>query len=68
MQPLPDAYGQEALFTEDAFFKVRADTGATRNLFVPTIPIDGTGLRVFNNTLFFVNRYDQKLYALSLGG
>lgn len=67
-QALPDAYDQMALFTTDSFFKVRADNGATQNLYTPPIAVDATNLHVFNNILFMINRYDQKLYALSLGG
>lgn len=63
---LPDSYDQLAFFTADAFYEINTETGAIQNIFSPTESIDASVLHVFNNTLFFVNRYDQKLYAISL--
>ncbi len=64
---LPDDYEQLSFFTTDDFYRIHTDTGAVDNIFSPVQSIDATDLRVFNKTLFFVNRYDQKLYGLSLG-
>lgn len=63
---LPDAYDQMSFFTSDNFYRIHTDTGATDAVLLPTGNFDATDLRVFNNILFFVNRYDQKLYAISL--
>jgi len=66
---LPDAYNQGALFTQDNFYEVTIATGAITPVFTqsPT-PLDARDLKIFNNVLFFVNRYDNKLYAISLSG
>ncbi len=63
---LPDSYDQMSLFTVDTLYKVNASTGALNDIFTPPIPVDATALRVFNGVLFFINRYDRKLYAVSL--
>lgn len=65
---LPDDYEQMAVFTADDFYRIHADTGGTDQVFSPGVNVDSTDLRVFNNILFFVNRYDHKLYAISLAG
>ncbi len=64
--PLPDSYEQMAYFTSDAFYKINTDTGAQETILAPLQSMDATSLKLFTNTLFFVNRYDQKLYAISL--
>lgn len=63
---LPDNYNQMSLFTIDLFEKVRMDTGDATIVYLPAASLDATNLKVVNNTLFFVNRYDSKLYAISL--
>jgi hypothetical protein len=63
---LPDDYEQMALFTNDTFYKVRTDSGAIELVFTPGISIDAASVRILNKTLFFINRYDKKLYAISL--
>jgi hypothetical protein len=64
---LPDDYQQMALFTSDDFYRVNVVTGETDSIFAnPNQNLDASDLKIFNNTLFFVNRYDQKLYAISL--
>ncbi len=64
---LPDAYLQMGLFTSDSFYKVNTENGSLHVLFSPPQSMDAINLKIINSTLFFVNRYDQKLYALSLG-
>ncbi|HEX4104558.1 MAG TPA: hypothetical protein VHZ04_03770 [Candidatus Paceibacterota bacterium] len=64
--PMPDTYDQMSLFTSDNFYRIHTDTGVTDAVLLPTGSYDATDLHVFNNILFFVNRYDQKLYAISL--
>jgi hypothetical protein len=65
---LPDDYNQMALFTNDSFYMINTASGATQPIFAPSISVDATNVRLFNNILFFVNRYDNKLYAISLSG
>ena len=64
---LPDSYDQMGLFTQDSFVLVNLASGQVSTIFSnsPTA-IDAMDLKIFNNALFFVNRYDSKLYAISL--
>ncbi len=64
---LPDTYNEMALFTVDTFYRVHTDTGAVDTILSPAQSVDAVNLHLFNRILFFVNRYDQKLYAISLG-
>lgn len=64
---LPDAYNMMGLFTSDQIESINASSGDINVLRADTAPhVDATDLKVFNNILFFVNRYDHKLYALTL--
>jgi len=64
---LPDDYNMMSLFTSDTITRINVATGGEDVLWNdPTQNIDATDLKFFNNTLFFVNRYDLKLYALTL--
>jgi hypothetical protein len=64
---LPDDYNMMSLFTSDNITRINTLSGGEDVLWNdPTQNIDATDLKFFNNTLFFVNRYDQKLYALTL--
>lgn len=62
---LPDDYNMMALFTSDDIYKINTATGDTQILWNDQAQnMDVSDMRTFNNTLFFVNRYDQKLYGL----
>lgn len=64
---LPDTYNMMGLFTSDQIESINASSGDINVLRNDTTPhVDATNMKVFNNVLFFVNRYDQKLYALTL--
>ena len=64
---LPDEYEQKVLFTADDFYKINVANGTLTAIFNdPGQTMDATKLKAFNNALFFVNRYDQKLYAISV--
>lgn len=64
---LPDDYQTKSLFTEDNFYKISLASGNTASLFADqNQALDAVNPRVFGQTLFFVNRIDQKLYAISL--
>ena len=55
-----------ALFTSDNLYKVNTETGVIQPLWnSPTQNMDVSDLKFFNNALFFVNRYDNKLYGLT---
>jgi hypothetical protein len=62
---LPDEYDQKMLLTTDDIYKINTTDGSSVDL-LSGQSIDATNLRVFNGILFFVSRYDQKLYALTL--
>ncbi|HEY5221276.1 MAG TPA: hypothetical protein VIJ29_04010 [Candidatus Paceibacterota bacterium] len=63
---LPDDYDTMALFTSDDIYKINTATGAIQSLWSDdTQNMDVSDLKFFNNALFFVNRYDQKLYGLT---
>jgi hypothetical protein len=63
---LPDDYNTMALFTSDDIYKINTATGAEQVLWSDvTQNVDVSDVKFFNNALFFVNRYDQKLYGLT---
>jgi hypothetical protein len=65
---LPDDYLGKALFTTDDISKTNLTTGDTSALFADSSQnLDADILKIFNKTLFFINRFDRKLYAISLG-
>jgi hypothetical protein len=64
---LPDNYNQLALFTADDIYRINLSTGMTDTLFSDSSQnFDVSNVSFENNTLFFVNRYDQKLYGIQL--
>lgn len=64
---LPDDYETIALFTSDDIYKINTASGATQSLWSgATQNIDTSDLKIFNGTLFFINRYNQELYGLVL--
>jgi hypothetical protein len=63
---LPDDYNTMALFTSDDIYKINTATGAEQVLWSDaTQNMDVSDVKFFNNALFFVNRYDQKLYGFT---
>jgi hypothetical protein len=63
---LPDDYNTMALFTSDDIYKINTATGAEQVLWSDaTQNMDVSDVKFFNNALFFVNRYDQRLYGLT---
>lgn len=64
---LPDSYEKRELFTSDDFYMIDLGSGNTSPVFVdPEKDLDADNLKIFNNKLFFVNRFDARLYAISL--
>ncbi len=65
---LPDEYDQKMLFTSDDFYRVGVSSGVLSPVFSDQAQtLDAIDLKVFNGALLFVNRRDQKLYAIKLG-
>lgn len=63
---LPDDYLKRAFYTNDAFFRVDIESGEIMMLFAGAAVIDAINLQVDGNKLYFINRYDRKLYSLEL--
>jgi hypothetical protein len=64
---LPDDYYKKAFFTLDDFYSIGLDNGVVTAIFADqNQALDAINPKVFNQILFFVNRYDSKLYAISL--
>ena len=67
ISPLPDAYQKKSLFTVDDFYRIDVQNGIVSALLKDSPQaLDGSSLKVFNGRLFFVNRFDQKLYTIPL--
>jgi hypothetical protein len=63
---LPDDYLTMALFTSDDIYKINTATGGEQVLWSDaTQNMDTSNMKFANNALFFVNRYDSKLYGLT---
>ncbi len=64
---LPDAYQKKDLFTSDGFFEINVDSGAVKTVFNdPTKNFDAADLKIFDQKLFFLNRFDNKVYSINL--
>lgn len=69
---LPDDYEKRVLFTADDFFRINLNLGAPGAGNVEPVfsgsgrLLDASQVKIFNKTVFFVNRLDQQLYAISL--
>jgi hypothetical protein len=64
---LPDAYDQKQLMTADDLYSINLADGTVQSLFADQSQIlDGTNLKTANGRLFFVNRYDNRLYGITL--
>ena len=64
---LPDAYLKKALFTSDDFFEINVSTGEFKSVFSDdTKNLDADDVKIFNQSVFFINRYDKKVYSVAL--
>ncbi|MBI2888764.1 MAG: hypothetical protein HYY10_02455 [Candidatus Liptonbacteria bacterium] len=64
---LPDTYRKRAIFTVDDFYEIDLATGATRTILAdPGQTLDAMKVAASGDMLYFVNRYDQKLYSLQI--
>lgn len=63
---LPDAYHKKSLFTIDDFYEIDLRDGKITPLFAESKEIDAQTLKIFNERLFFINRFDNKLYSIAL--
>ncbi len=64
---LPDAYLQKAIFTADDLYVVDLKDGGVNGISLEQAPTwDATDLKVFGKNLLFRNRYDDRVYWVSL--
>ncbi len=69
---LPDDYEKRVLFAADDLFRINLNLGAPEAGSIEPVfsnsgqMLDITDVKIFNQNLFFINRLDQKLYAVSL--
>ncbi len=64
---LPDDYEQRALYTADDIYSTNILTGNLSQVFTDAkYSFDISSPKVFGGNLFFINRLDNKIYALSL--
>lgn len=62
---LPDAYFQKEVMTDDSLVKINLETGAVTDLSKPiNEPVDATHLKAGRTYIYFINRYNNKLYRL----
>jgi len=65
--PLPDAYQKKSFFTSDNIFEIDISSGDINTVFNDaTKNIDSSDVKVFNQSVFFINRFDQKIYSVQL--
>lgn len=64
---LPDDYLKHKFYSDDRILKITLNPTKTEILFnSPNIKIDALNLRLINQGLYFINRYDDKIYKLLL--
>ncbi len=64
---LPDSYLKKSVFTSDNFFEIDVATGTVKSIFSDSSKdIDSYKLKIFGQSLFFINRFDQKVYSVAL--
>lgn len=63
---LPDAYLKHLFYTNDFINKVDIKTGKVQVIAAGAVPLDAVDLKIDNEKLYFINRYDRKLYSLPL--
>jgi hypothetical protein len=63
--PLPDAYLQHTISTNDTVYRIDTMTGRIDTVFSGlTAGLDATTLHVAGTKLYFINWYDKKLYSV----
>ncbi len=62
-----DDYYKKSIYSIDDFYRVNLKNGGVESVFADQAQfLDAINLKVFDQNLFFVNRYDLRLYAISL--
>ena len=64
---ITDDYLSYELYTEDDIYKIDLNSGETKIIFNDkTKSFDMDKLQLVNNRIFFINRFDKKLYSINL--
>lgn len=64
---LPDDYLKKAVYFGDALYQISINENNFSGIFNEARPvIDAVNFEILNNRLFFINRYDNKIYGLEL--
>lgn len=64
---LPDDYDQMAFFTSDNIYQINLGDGTITTLFNNSSQnFDTSDVKIFNGAFFFINRYNQYLYSITL--
>lgn len=64
---LPDDYLKRSVYFQDGIYQIDLATNGIRAIYEDEEPIiDATNLTVLEDKILFINRYDRKLYSLSL--
>ncbi len=67
IQALPDAYEKRAVFSVDDFYSIDVATGGLAPVFAQNdYVLDADLVKIFGTKLFFVNRFDKRVYAIEL--
>ncbi len=62
---LPDDYFKKAVYFSDKIYQIGINENNFSAVFSETLPIiDAANFEISNNKLFFINRYDNKIYSL----
>lgn len=62
---MPDDYSKRGVFTLDNIYKIRLDDGAVSKI-LEGENIDAENLKLLGRKVFFVNRYDSRIYSVDL--
>lgn len=64
---LPDDYLKRAVYFRDALYQIDISKNSLSEIFAEDEPaIDAVRLNLLDNKLFFINRYDNRLYSLEI--
>ncbi|MDP3014816.1 MAG: hypothetical protein Q8N28_00085 [bacterium] len=64
---LPDDYLKKAVYFKDFLYQINISQNSLSEIFSAAEPIiDAVNLRILDNKLLFINRYDNRLYSLEL--
>lgn len=64
---LPDDYYKKFIFLEDAIYKINLQNGESKKIF-ESEGLDAVQLKENEGRIFFLNRYDDKLYSFEVPG